>query len=154
MTFIFEVLSNTRNSLKNIIEKTSLEDLNKIPETFNNNIIWNIGHIIVSEQLLVYKLSGLPTMLSNEMIDKYIKNSKPEGSVTEEEVNEIKELLFATIEKTEADYKNKIFKSYNEYTVSTTGNTLTNVDDALQFAFFHEGLHIGYILALLKAIKI
>lgn len=153
MKFTFEVLANARNSLKNILEKTSLEDLNKIPETFNNSIIWNIAHIIVSEQLLVYRLSGLPTMLSNEMIDKYRKDSKPEAFVTREEVDEIKGLLFSTIEKTEADYKNGIFKTYNEYTVSTTGNTLTNVDEALQFVFFHEGLHIGYILALLKAIK-
>ncbi|MDO5978650.1 DinB family protein [Flavivirga spongiicola] len=153
MTFTFEVLTNTRNSLKNILEKTSLEDLNKIPEGFNNNIIWNVAHIIVSEQLLVYKLSGLPMMLSSETIDKYRKDSKPEAFVTQKEVNEIKELLFSTIEKTEADYKNKTFKEYNTYTVSTTGNTLTNVDEALQFVFFHEGLHIGYILALLKAIK-
>ncbi|WP_303316391.1 DinB family protein [Flavivirga abyssicola] len=154
MKFIFEVLSNTRDSLKSILEKTSLEDLNKIPETFNNNVIWNIGHIIVSEQLLVYKLSGLPTILSNEMIDKYRKDSKPEGVVTQEEVNEIKDLLFSTIKKTEADYKNELFKEYNEYTVSTTGNTLRNVDEALQFVLFHEGLHIGYIKSLLKVVKI
>lgn len=153
MKFTFEVLANTRNSLKNILEKTSLEDLNKIPEGFNNNIIWNIAHIIVSEQLLVYKLSGLPTVLSNEMIEKYRKDSKPEAFVTQEEVDEIKGLLLSTIKKTEADYKNGVFKTYIEYTVSTTGNTLTNVDEALQFAFFHEGLHMGYVLALLKAIK-
>ncbi|MDD7887146.1 DinB family protein [Flavivirga sp. 57AJ16] len=153
MKFTFEVLVNTRNALKNILEKTSLEDLNKIPKGFNNNIIWNVAHIIVSEQLLVYKLSGLPTILSNEMIDKYRKDTKPEAFVAQDEVDEIKELLFSTMEKTKADYKNRIFKEYHTYTVSTTGNTLTNVDKALQFAFFHEGLHIGYILALLKAIK-
>ncbi|MDO5988124.1 DinB family protein [Flavivirga amylovorans] len=153
MKFTFEVFSNTRNYLKNILEKTSLEDLNKIHETFNNNIIWNIGHIVVSEQLLVYKLSGLQTSLSDEMIDKYRKDSKPEAFVAQNEVNEIKDLLLSTIEKTKADYKNGIFKAYNEYTVSTTGNTLTNVDDALQFVLFHEGLHIGYIKALLKVIK-
>lgn len=151
--FTFEVLAKTRNSLKNILEKTSLEDLNKIPETFNNNIIWNVGHIVVTEQLLVYKLSGLPTMLSDEMIGKYTKGSKPETPATQAEVNEIKQLLLSTIEKTEADYKNNTFKEYNEYTVSTTGNTLKKVEDALQFAFFHEGLHFGYILALLKAVK-
>jgi hypothetical protein len=35
----------------------NLDQLNTIPEGFNNNLIWNIGHIIVSQQLLVYKLS-------------------------------------------------------------------------------------------------
>ena len=153
MSFIFDVLSNTRKSLANILEKTSLEDLNKIPEGFKNNIIWNIGHIIVSEQLLVYKLSGLQSILSDEMIGKYRKDSKPEDSVTQEEVDDIKALLFSTIEKTQVDFDKKIFKQFNTYTVSTTGNTLTNVEEALQFVFFHEGLHIGYILALLKAIK-
>ncbi|AUP79192.1 DinB family protein [Flavivirga eckloniae] len=153
MKFTFEVLTNTRNSIKNILEKTSLEDLNQIPETFNNNVIWNVGHIIVSGQLLVYKLSGLPTMISNSMIEKYGKGTKPEADVTQEEVDEMKQLLLSTLEKIEADYKNKTFKTFNEYTVSTTGNTLTSVDDALQFVFFHEGLHIGYIMALLKAIK-
>ncbi len=154
MKFTFEVLANTRKSLKDLLEKISLEDLNKIPENFNNNIIWNIGHIVVSEQILVYKLSGLPTMLSDEMIDKYKKDTKPEGFISQEEINEIKDLLLSTIEKTEADYKNNTFKEYNEYTVSTTGNTLTNVDDALQFVLFHEGLHIGYAKALLKAIEV
>ena len=153
MDFIFEVFPNTRASLKKIIENYSLEDLNKIPKGFNNNIIWNIGHIIVTEQLLVYKLSGLKPMVSDVLINKYRKDSKPEGDVSQTEVDDIKELLFSTIECTKKDYVNNTFKTYNEYTVSTTGNTLKNVNDALTFAFYHEGLHVGYILALKRALK-
>ena len=153
MNFTFDVLSSTRNSLKRILEKTSLDDLNKIPNGFNNNIIWNIGHIVVSEQLLVYKLSNLPSMLSDDMINKYRKGTKPDTPVNQEEVDSINKLLFATIEKTKMDLTKGVFKEYNAYTVSTTGNTLTNVEEALQFALFHEGLHLGYILAQLKAIK-
>ena len=153
MDFTFQTLNNTRSIFEKIIEKNTLEVLNKIPKGFNNNIIWNIGHIVVSEQLLVYKLSGLPSSLSDEMINKYRKDSKPESPLNQSEVDEIKGLLFSTIEKTKTDYNNNIFKTYNTYTVSTTGNTLTNVAEALQFVVIHEGLHYGYVLALLKAIK-
>lgn len=153
MDFTFKVLNNTRAIFNKILINNSLEDLNKIPTGFNNNIIWNIAHVIVSEQLLAYKLSGLESVLSDEMINKYRKDTKPECDVLEEEVKEIQALLFSTIEKTKQDYNNGIFKSYNTYTVSTTGNTLSNIDEALQFVAIHEGLHYGYVLALLKAIK-
>lgn len=153
MHFTLEVLPKTRKSFIKIIESISLDDLNKIPKGFNNNIIWNIGHIVVSQQLLAYKLSGLPMMVSDELVGKYRKDSKPEGAVSQEEVNEIKDLLMTTIDKTKVDYSNNVFKNYNEYTVSTTGNTLTNIDEAFEFILFHEGIHLGYVLALLRTLK-
>lgn len=153
MHFSLDILVNTRKSINKIIENNSLEHLNEIPNGFNNNIIWNIGHIVVSQQLLAYKLSGLPMMVSDDLVSKYKKDSKPDGLSTQEDVNEIKNLLFTSIEKIKEDYSNNVFKNYNEYTVSTTGNTLTNIDEAFQFILFHEGIHIGYVLALLRAIK-
>lgn len=153
MQFSFDVFNNIRPFFKTYIENNSLEDLNKIPVGFNNNIIWNIGHIVVTGQLLAYKLSGLPIMISDELVNKYKKDSKPNGDVSQEEVDEIKSLLFSTIEKLEADYNKGVFKEYNTYTVSTTGNTLTNIDEAIQFILFHEGMHLGYVLALVRAIK-
>jgi uncharacterized damage-inducible protein DinB len=153
MHFTLDILPNTRKTFSRIIENTSLEDLNRTPKGFNNNIIWNIGHIVVTQQLLAYKLSGLPIMVSDELVGKYRKDTKPEGAVTQEELDEIKALLFSTIEKTKADYSNGLFKNYQEYTVSTTGNTLTNIDEAFQFIILHEGMHLGYVMALLRAIK-
>lgn len=153
MPFSLEVLLNTRKYLYKLLKETSLDALNKSPKGFNNNMIWNIGHIVVTQQLLTYKLSGLSMMISDELISKYTKGTKPEGSVSQSEVNEIKKLLFTTIEKTKEDFKNGVFKNFQEYTVSTTGNTLTNINDAFQFILFHEGMHLGYILALHRAIK-
>ncbi|MDN3664799.1 DinB family protein [Algibacter miyuki] len=153
MQFTFDILSNIRHISKDLLEKHSLEDLNKIPEGFNNNIIWNFGHLVVTTQLLAYKLSGLPMHVSDAMVDKYKKDTKPEGPVSQAEVDEIKGLLISTYQQLEADYKSGLFQNYNEYTVSTTGNTLTNIDGALQFNTLHEGMHIGYVLALSRAIK-
>ena len=153
MQFTFDVLHNIRPFFKRHIENHSLEDLNKIPEGYNNNIIWNIGHIVVTAQLLAYKLSGLPMIVDDKLVDKYRKDTKPEVAVSQTEVDEIKALLFSTIEKLESDYKAGIFKDYKAYTVSTTGNRLTNIDEALQFILFHEAMHLGYILALVRAVK-
>lgn len=153
MEFTFEVLKNTRGILSKIIENTSVEELNKVPAGFNNNIIWNIGHLVVTEQLLAYKLSGLEIKISETLVSKYRKDSKPDGDVSEEEIAEIQGLLLKSLAGTENDYINGVFKNYNAYTVSTTGNTLNNIDEALQFILVHEGIHYGYILALLKAVK-
>jgi hypothetical protein len=152
MHFTLEVLTNTRKFFNKILEKTTLEDLNKIPQGFNNNIIWNIGHILVTQQLLAYKLSGLPMMISDTLIAKYMKETKPDGFVSQIEVDEIKGLLFLTIEKAKEDFENNVFTNFKEYTVSTTGNTLTNIDEAFQFILFHEGIHLGYVMALSRAI--
>ena len=145
------ILLHNRKVFHHFLSRFTLEQLNTIPEGFNNNIIWNIAHIVVVQQLLVYKLSGLPTMLSDAMIEMFSKGTKPERDLTQAEVDEIKGLLFITIEKTKADYDKKIFKTYQEYTVSTK-STLTNVDEAVGFNHFHEGIHLGYILALKKTL--
>ena len=92
-------------------------------------------------------------MVSDDLVNKYRKDTKPEAPVSQAEVDEIKALLFSAIKQLESDYKNEVFKDYSEYTVSTTGNTLTNIDEALQFILFHEAMHLGYILALVRAVK-
>lgn len=152
MAFPLEVLQNTRKSFKKILENTSLENLNKIPNGSKNNIIWNIGHILVTEQLLAHRLSGLKPMVSDDLIEKYKKGSQPEGPVDQQEVNLIKDLLETTVENTSELYSKESFKNFKEYTVSTTGNTLTNIDEALQFILFHEGMHLGIVMSQLKVV--
>ncbi|PKB16860.1 DinB family protein [Flavobacterium sp. 5] len=145
----FEVNSTSRKMLDAYFENYTLEQLNKIPEGFTNNLIWNIAHVIVTQQILVYKLSGLPMMVSDAMVEKYRKGTKPENDVTQAEVEEIKELLFDTLHKTEVDYNNGVFVNYQEYPTST-GFILKSAVGAIEFNNFHEGLHIGIMMSLRK----
>lgn len=140
-----------RKILEKMLDNYSLDQLNKVPEGFKNNLIWNIAHVVVTQQLLVYKLSGLPMMIDDEMVDLYRKGTKTESPVTAEEVSEIKKLLFTTLDKTEKDLSDTIFENYNDYETST-GFVLKSVQDAMNFNNYHEGIHLGYILALRKAI--
>lgn len=149
MEWNFDITQKNRAVLKTLIESHTLEQLNTVPKGFNNSIIWNIAHTIATQQLLVYSLSGLPTVVSEDFINTYKKGTKVERDLTQDEVDEIKYLLFSTVSKLKEDYSNKIFKTFNAYTV-TTKSTLTNVEDAIVFNNFHEGIHLGYILALKK----
>ncbi len=147
MNWAFDITLKSRAVLERFLENFSLEQLNKVPKGFNNNIIWNVAHTIVTQQLLIYKLSGLQTIVSDEMIETYRKGTRPTRDVSQAEVDMVKGLLYSTVHKTQEDFDNGVFTNYNEYTV-TTKNTITNVLEAIEFNNFHEGLHLGYILAI------
>ncbi len=140
-----------RKIIEKILDNHTLEQLNMVPEGFKNNLIWNIAHVVVTQQLLMYKLSGLPMMINDELVEKYRKGTKTEGPITADEVAQVKGLLFSTIDKAEKDLAQHVFKEYNEYETST-GFVLKSIEDAIQFNNFHEGIHLGYILALKKAV--
>ncbi|MEZ0130099.1 DinB family protein [Flavobacterium sp. LBUM151] len=149
MSSVFKVQKTIREILLKILDNHSLEQLNKIPAGYSNNLIWNIAHCISSQQVLVYKLSGLPTQVSDQFIDAYKKGTKPERDVSQEEVDEIRMLLSSTILQTEKDYTNNAFNNYTTY-MTSMGFELTNVDDALSFVNYHEGIHTGIIMSIRK----
>ncbi|WP_228853564.1 DinB family protein [Aegicerativicinus sediminis] len=151
MDFIFDVCYKNRALLERFLNDLSITQLNQIPEGFNNNIIWNVAHVIATQQILVYEKSQLSTTIPNEIILNFKKGTKPKEFIDSNKIEEIKSMLFMPIDQTINDLKNGKFKLYDSYTVST-GSTLTNVKDALQFNNFHEGIHLGSILAIRKLV--
>jgi len=151
MQATFNINKSSRNILLTFLENHSLEKLNTIPERFSNNLIWNIGHIVVVQQLLVYKLSNLPMIISDEMVEKYKKGTKPIHNVEQAEVEEIKAFLFSTLEQTKKDFSKNVFQNYAEFTTGT-GYHLSSAEDAIEFNNYHEGLHIGIMMQIKKFI--
>lgn len=148
-----EALKKTRIFLLNVIADLTLEQLNKIPEGFNNNIIWNLAHLLVVQQGLCYINSGLETIIDKEYAVNYRSSTKPNGDISLEEVNKIKELFLSVAAQFEIDYHNGLFLSYptwnNRYDVE-----INNIDEAMTLVLFHEGIHLGYIMALKRVINL
>lgn len=153
MKNILELTLQTRKIYYHFLNSTAKEELLKIPEGYRNNIWWNIAHVVVTQQALTYSLSGLPIKIPTELMDRYKKGSVPDGIATDEEIEQVKVLLFSKIEESIEDYENGLFVSFKEYTTSANV-TLHNIDDAISFNLFHEGLHLGVVLSLQKALKI
>ena len=88
-------------------------------------------------------------MISDEMVEKYKKGTKPEQDVTQQEVDEIKSLLFSTIEKTRKDFADNLFQNYQEFTTMSGFNVKSSAD-AVTFNNYHEGVHTGIMMQIRK----
>ena len=151
MQYHFNALKTTRQNILKMVDGLSTEQLNKIPDGFNNNLAWHLGHILITQQLLTYKLSGLSPKVSDEWVVKYKKGSKPEAFISEEEIDVIKKQLVSSPSQTEQDFADGVFQSFNSYPTSY-GITLTSTEDAIIFNNMHEAMHLGNLISMRKLI--
>lgn len=141
-----------REILSKYLNEFALVNLFKIPEGYNNNIIWQIGHMIGVQQQLIYGLSGLPLMVNEDFMKRYGRGSIPKEIIDEDAVNEIKALLMLTITTTKEDLSKNIFKNYKPFNTAI-GMELKNVADAIKFNNFHDKIHLDRIKSLAEAIE-
>ena len=145
----FDILRKSRALVAKELEGLTLEQIHKIPDGFKNNIAWNVAHLVVTQQLLHYKLSGLDCLCKDDLIETHRKGTMPTKIFTEEEFEEVTELLVGLPDTLEEDYEAGIFENYTEYPTST-GFVLTSIDNAIAFNNFHEGIHYGIIRSIKK----
>ena len=123
---------------------TEAIERDKIPDGFNNNLLWNFGHCVVTQQLLCYKLSGLEMQIETDLIEQLCKATSPKDWTTPPDIQVLRELAISLPEKLAFDYADGRFKEFKPYETSA-GVTLSCVEDAIEFNNFHEGIHVGYV---------
>ena len=144
-------IKKTRSIILELISDLNIEQLNRIPEGFNNNIIWNLGHLIAVQESIFYLRAGLPINLDQNFFDSFKNGSRPDIEYSAEAINSIKTLLITSLEKVDNDLKMGILNNYQAW--KTRFNVeISSINDALNFIPFHEGLHVGCIMAFKKMI--
>ena len=152
MDTCISTIIESRKVFSQLIDGLSIEEINIVPAGFNNNIIWNFGHVIVSQQLLCYKLSGLPLKIDESYVSKYSKGTRPEIFFDITELEFLKQQSAFLIDELLRDLERGLFKNFAPY-VTSFNVTLLNVDDAIKLLTMHEGLHLGYAMAIKRLIK-
>ena len=150
-----EKIKRFRQFLLAQISGLNAEQLNQIPEGYNNNIIWNLAHLICAQQSLCYIRAGQIAIVPEKYVLPYRTNTKPNGFIHEEEIEVIKKLFISSIDELQTDFDRKIFDNYtaSENILKVYGVALHNIDDALEFVIYHEGFHSGYIIALIRLVN-
>ncbi|WP_345230142.1 DinB family protein [Olivibacter ginsenosidimutans] len=142
----------TRKNFMLLMDELTIDDVNTIPHGFNNNIAWNFGHLVVSQQKLCYTLAGLPLKIDEQFLIKYQRGSKPEAFVCQEEIDQLKKLAFSLLVALAEDLKSKIFRNFTP-TKLHYGIELLSIQDAVNYFPVHDALHLGFATAIKKAMK-
>ena len=150
-----EKIKNLRLFLLRQLDDLTPEELNKIPDGYNNNIIWNIGHLISANQSLCYLRSGHPARVDQKYIQPFFTNTKPVEFVDEQEITTMKLIFINSIDVLAEDFENNSFINYtpSENIERLYGMKLKNIEDAFDFLLYHEGFHSGYITSMIRVVR-
>jgi hypothetical protein len=148
-----ETLREIRGFILRLVEGLSPEQVEAQPPGASNNVLWNLGHLAVTQQLLHYKLSGLPMYLPDEVVAGFRKGTSPAdwNGAPPAGMDQIRKWLVELPERLAEDHAAGRFESFHEYPTST-GITLHSLDEAVAFNNFHEGIHAGFVMRLKKQV--
>ena len=149
--FQLSLLETTRRKALEIAGGLTPEQLVAVPKGFHNNILWNLGHLVASQQVLCYVKSGLATRAPAYLLPLFGKGSSPAAWAAPVDATEVKTWLLDTASLLREDFGQNVFKSYERYETSS-GMVLTNIGEALTYVLWHESQHLGVIMSLRKLV--
>ncbi len=142
-----------RNFMAGFASNFSDEQWVKIPSGFSNNLLWNLGHLVVTQELLCYKLSGQSLTLSDEIIEDFQKGSSPaqwdSPSAYLDQLPSFMQQFKDSPALLKERYESGALGEFTEYQ-TTPGVVLHNIEEAIAFNNIHDGMHLGIMLALRK----
>jgi uncharacterized damage-inducible protein DinB len=147
-----ELIRYVRKNILNVIEGLNLEQLNKVPDKFNNNIGWNLAHLVITQQIMAYKLGGLPLNEGIEWYAEFAPGTKPDRELSQSEIDAIKQALITSIDTFEQDCQSGKFSEYTAWDLHGVMD-VTGVEDATKITCVHEGRHYGVITTLAKLVS-
>lgn len=129
-----------------------LDRVDVIPEGFNNNIRWNLGHVAVTFEHFVYSAAGKKPLLSKEYFDSF-KNGTSPADWTDEtpSLDDIVSVLKQQVDQVKEKYSGKLFDPLEE-PFKFLGMEFKTLASLIAFAYYHEGLHTGTIKEMSRLI--
>ena len=145
-------LRQTRRALVAVVDALPDAARTAVPDGFRNHVLWNAGHLAATEQLLSFGLAGRDLDLPHGFVEDFRKGSSPLDWRREWAWDEVRGLLLALPDRTEAAYRDGQLGAFARPYRTTPGVVLATVEDAARFNLYHEGLHLGTVLALRKLV--
>lgn len=138
-----------------LLERTkhlTMEQYNFIPAGSKNNIIWNMGHILVTSDGLFYQNSPQLRLTDENLRVNYQMGSKPSEQVDRNDIARIRLLLQQTPEiyqqHATPDRTEDVFAALRDTGLVPIG------DGEMQFLLFHEEMHLQKIMNMLGTLGI
>ncbi len=126
-----------------------------IPEGWSNNLLWHMGHLVTVQQMLSHGLRKEPMDVKRNYIKFFTRGTSPADWEGHKTVPDLKRLMGEMIDLTE-----KVFDDIEPFQdtpleepyTNMIGLTMRTPAEALNFSAGHDGIHLGLMLALARAL--
>ncbi|MBM7097984.1 DinB family protein [Bacillus sp. H-16] len=142
-------LRSYREELVNIVEEVSEKEADRIPEGFNNNIRWNLGHVCLDQYLWIQALTKEKREEPPKLNQWFGFGTEP-ADFTEDtpSLETLKVLLKRQPDVIEKEYGERL-----EETFPPIDMGMETIEQVLVRTIFHEGLHTQAIIDLKKGLN-
>ena len=149
--FLFDQLKVIRNNTINAVKELSESQADSVPEGFNNNIRWNLGHVYVVQERFAFGFIKEPMLMPEGFTELFGRDSKPsEWKVQPPTLPELIKLLEDQTSRIEEKLNNRLDEVVEKPYAMPSGLTLNTPGEFLAFSMYHEGMHVQTIKMLKK----
>ncbi|MDR6551542.1 DinB family protein [Paenibacillus qinlingensis] len=138
-----------RKSTIKAVEGLSEDTIDAMPEGFNNNIRWNLGHIIFVQEKFAFHFIGEPLQVPENFERLFAKGTKPAD--WNEELPSLETLLALLVEqpkRIQSILHDRLDESVAKPFTTGNGLLLTTIGEFLNYTLYHEGMHFNSITLL------
>ncbi|RKQ33543.1 DinB family protein [Oceanobacillus halophilus] len=150
---IFTTMERVREITESTIQRIPEEYADIVPESSNNNIRWNFGHIALVQENLAFGLIEKKMNIPKEFAEYFRPGTKPadlEG--TPPSLMQISEILSNQKARIREELSGKLDMKLVKPFKNGAGSFDT-VGETLIFSYFHEGLHLEAIKRIYRLVK-
>lgn len=151
-----QLIREVREIVKRIAGGVDPNLADEIPDGCHNSLRWHLGHILITQDLLVLGLAGRPLTVPDEWRSWFAKGTSPadwnEATPGWQELRDQLEPMSQNILKHlgEIDLDLNLPKPYQ----TSTGPLLITVRDVAHFSAMHEAIHAGIMMAYKRVLTV
>jgi hypothetical protein len=126
--------------------------LTAVPPGLRNNILWNLGHLVVDNCEMLYRPAGIAAPHPPSFTPLFRAGSSPADWDHVPPVSEVLEVSRTLPERIEADYTASQFRDFDPALV-VSGWPVANFLETLAYAMVHSGIHLGVVMTIRRLVS-
>ncbi|MFD2640005.1 DinB family protein [Piscibacillus salipiscarius] len=148
-TNLFKQMSFWRSLIVGLLNEIPNDDGYKTPQGFNNNILWNAGHVLVTYEEAFHNFNGASKQLDDKFYSYFSTGTSPNDWNHDDlpTITEVTNLLDQQVKDFQKNWQERL----NEPLVKPLEFEKT-VEELLFFLISHECYHLGVMTSMKKVI--
>jgi hypothetical protein len=146
-----------RQTIVKLLKSIPIEHADTIPPTWHNNARWHAGHLLITPCMITYGIMKEPLPLPAEYRQWFAKGSSPAGWENPEAMPGFIDLVDDIVPSAGRlfdDLKPRLEEPFIEPYATSAGPVLRTPAEALNFSLAHDGIHLGMLMALVRALQV